>query len=151
MNSITMESKFEIRLATIDDLSAIEKVGDALFDHPIKRERAIEFFNDSRHHLFLAFDNTEVVGMASGFHYVHPDKDPSLFINEVGVLDAYQNQGIGRTLVKKFWDYARELGCKDAWVGTEKSNISAQKCYQAAGAEPDDEPFILFEFEDDQS
>ena len=146
-----MRNNIEIRLATIDDLNAIEKVGDALFDHPIKRNRAIEFFNDSRHHLFLAFDGTEVVGMASGFHYVHPDKDPELFMNEVGVLEAYQNQGIGRTLVKHLWKHARELGCQEAWIGTEKSNIAAQKCYAGAGGEPDVEPFIIFEFEEDDN
>ncbi len=142
-----MKANVEIRLATIDDLLAMEKVGDALFDNPIKRNRAVEFFNDSRHHLFLAFDGQKVVGMASAFHYVHPDKDPELFMNEVGVLDSWQNQGIGRELVKELWKYAQELGCKDAWIGTEKSNIAAQKCYEASGGKPDDETFILYEFD----
>ena len=85
--------------------------------------------------------------MASGFHYVHPDKDPSMFINEVGVIDDFQNQGIGRELVKFLWKYAQKIGCQEAWVGTEKSNIAAQRCYIASGAKADDEPFILFEFE----
>ena len=88
--------------------------------------------------------------MASGFHYVHPDKDPELFINEVGVIEAYQNQGIGRALVKFLWAHGKRLGCKYAWIGTEKSNVAAQKCYLAAGGSPDDEPFILIEFEDDK-
>lgn len=142
-----MKSEILIRLATAADLSAIEKVGDALFDHPIKRNRAKEFFADKRHHLFLAFERENVVGMASGFHYVHPDKNPSLFINEVGVLESHRNQGIGRTLVKHLWEYAKSLDCQDAWIGTENSNQVAQRCYQAAGMKPDDEPFILFEFE----
>lgn len=144
-----MEGTVEIRLATLEDLVAIEKVGDALFDHSIKRNRALEFFEDSRHHLFLAFDDKKVVGMVSAFHYIHPDKDPSLFINEVGVLEAYQNQGIGSTLVKRIWEYARELGCQDAWVGTEKSNSAAQKCYVKAGGAPEKEPYLIFEFEED--
>ena len=143
-----MQQDIKIRLATLNDLEAIIKVGDKLFDHAIKKERAIEFFEDTRHHLVLAFFDTEVIGMASGFHYVHPDKDPSLFMNEVGVLDAFQNQGIGRALVKFLWEHAKTLGCKEAWIGTEKSNVAAQKCYQAAGGKPDDEPFILMEFQD---
>jgi len=141
-----MQKDIEIRLATIDDLPAIIRVGDSLFDNPIKENRAIEFFNDSRHHLILAFSGDLVVGMASGFHYVHPDKDPELFMNEVGVIEAFQNQGIGRALVKVLWDHAKQLGCKEAWIGTEKSNVVAQKCYIAAGGKPDDEPFLLFEF-----
>ncbi|MEP3209055.1 MAG: GNAT family N-acetyltransferase [Maribacter sp.] len=142
-----MQRSIVIRLATITDVDAIEKVGNALFDYPIKRNRAIEFLNDARHHLFLAFDGENVVGMASGFHYVHPDKDPELFMNEVGVLEAFQNRGIGKALVKALWNYGKELGCLEAWIGTEKSNIAAQKCYEASGGKPDDEPFILYEFD----
>lgn len=89
-NTILVMKNIEIRLVTIEDLPAIEKVGDNLFDNPIKRNRAIEFFEDPRHHLMLAFHKQEVIGMASGFHYVHPDKDPSMFINEVGVIDDFQ-------------------------------------------------------------
>ena len=142
-----MKKDIEIRLAHVDDLEAIEKVGDNLFDHPIKRNRAIEFFNDNRHHLILAFAGNDVIGMASGFHYVHPDKDPELFMNEVGVIEAHQNQGIGRNLVRFLWEHAKQLGCKYAWIGTEKSNIAAQKCYVASGGKADDEPFNLYEFE----
>lgn len=142
-----MQKGIEIRLATIHDLAAMEKVGDKLFDYPIKRNRAIEFFEDPRHHLFLALNGEDVVGMASAFHYVHPDKDPELFMNEVGVIDAFQNQGLGRNLVKYLWEYSKRLGCKYAWIGTEKSNIAAQKCYASAGGKVDDEPFMLYEFE----
>lgn len=142
-----MQAKIEIRLATIADLNAIEKVGDALFDHSIKRDRAIEFFKDSRHHLFLAFDGNSVIGMASGFHYVHPDKDPELFMNEVGVLEAYQSSGIGRALVKALWNYAQKFGCQAAWIGTEESNVAAQRCYLASGGIADPEPFIVYEFD----
>ncbi|WP_273568277.1 GNAT family N-acetyltransferase [Maribacter halichondriae] len=141
-----MIENIEIRLAVIEDLPALVTVGDNLFDHPVKPHRATEFLEDGRHHLVLAFYGSEVVGMASGFHYVHPDKDPELFINEVGVVESFQNQGIGRKLVKYLWEYAKKLGCVYAWVGTEKSNITAQKCYLAAGAELDEEPFLLFEF-----
>lgn len=138
----------EIRRASTDDLGALEQVGDALFDHPIRPDRAVEFLNDPRHHLFLALDGRNVVGMASGFHYVHPDKEPALFINEVGVLEAYQGQGIGKTLVRAIWSYAKKIGCKEAWVGTESSNTIAQKCYKGAGGVADEDPFILFEFVD---
>ncbi|MGI9550561.1 MAG: GNAT family N-acetyltransferase [Aurantibacter sp.] len=141
-----MQKNIEIRMATVDDLPAIERAGNQLFDHQIKKNRAVEFFNDVRHHLALAFHKDEAVGMASGFHYVHPDKDPALFVNEVGVMEAYQNQGIGRKLVMYLCEHVRKIGCTEAWVGTEESNIAARKAYLAAGGTPDSEPFILFEF-----
>lgn len=136
------------KLADHSDLPAMVKVGDDLFDHPIKENRASEFLDDPRHHLFLAYDGQHVVGMASAFHYVHPDKDPNLFINEVGVIDSHQSQGIGRRLVKEIVAYGQEkLDCKEAWVGTDQSNIAAQKAYLAAGGKKDDEPFVLIEFD----
>ena len=89
-----MLKDIDVKLATINDLRATELVGERLFDYPIKIDRAKEFLGDPRHHLVLAFHKRDIVGMASGFHYVHPDKDPTLFVNEVSVLDGYQTMGL---------------------------------------------------------
>jgi len=141
-----LENNIEIRLATITDLNAIEKIGDTLFDYPIKKSSAIEYLNDSRHHLVLAFDQENVVGMTSGFHYVHPDKDPSLFIDEVGVIDAYRNRGVARRLIKFLCLHGKKMGLKEAWVLTERSNEAAKKAYIAAGGIQEDTDIVLFEF-----
>ena len=140
-----MEIRF--RLGTIDDLNALERVGDRLFDDPIKRTQAIAFLNDARHHLALAFDGIEIVGMASGFHYLHPDKEPQLFVNEVGVLEAYQNKGIGRKLVRLLCGHGKALGCSEAWVLTERSNSAAKKMYLGAGGSEEQAPIVLIAFE----
>ncbi|WP_299530890.1 GNAT family N-acetyltransferase [Ulvibacterium sp.] len=141
-----MEENITIGLATIDDLPALQSIGDRLFDYPIKPNRTAEFIKDKRHHLVLAYHGDDVVGMASGFHYVHPDKDPQLFVNEVSVLDDFQGKGIGRKLTKFLVEYGRQLGCTEAWVATEKSNIAAQKAYLAAGGIAEKEPIVLIEF-----
>lgn len=133
----------EIKLADMSDLSAIEKVGDELFDHPIKIDRAKEFLEDSRHHLVLGYLDDEVIGMASAFHYVHPDKEPTLFVNEVSVLGEHQNQGLGRKLVKHLCEYGRKIGCKEAWVATESSNLPARRAYVGAGGVEEEEPVVL--------
>ncbi len=90
---------FQFELGDLRHLERLIKVGDQLFDYPIKPDRAVQFFKDPRHHLYLAFHKEGIVGFASGFHYLHPDKDPMLFVNEVGVLEEYQNLGIERELV----------------------------------------------------
>ena len=142
-----MNQTIEIKLASIADLDALVIAGDALFDHPIKPERAKEFFADSRHHLAIALDQDKVVGFASGLHYVHPDKDPGLFISEVSVLDSYQSQGIGRQLVSYLLDHGATLDCQDMWLATEASNTPARKAYQAAGGVEDSEPVVLITFD----
>ena len=141
-----MLPNIKLKLASIEDLSAMIKVGDKLFDHPIKPDRAKEFLNDPRHHLVVAYDGNDIVGMASGFHYVHPDKDPVLFVNEASVRDKYQNKGIGRSLIRFLCKYGKDQGFKEAWVATEQSNVAARKAYIAAGGIEDPEPIVLVEY-----
>ena len=139
--------KFNIKLATIEDLTAMQMVGSRLFDHEIKVHRAKEFFEDPRHHLVLAYHEDQVVGMASGFEYVHPDKDPILFINEVAVLEKFRNNGIGRKVVRFLFEHAKAIGCTEAWLATENSNIAARKSFVAAGGLEEEEPIVLINFE----
>ncbi|MCG8325513.1 MAG: GNAT family N-acetyltransferase, partial [Thiotrichales bacterium] len=119
--------------ADAGDMDALIAVGDELFDHDINTDRAMEFFDDERHHLWLAYLDGNVVGMASAIHYVHPDKEPAMFIMEVAVLEAHRNRGIARTLVKKLVEHGRGLDCREIWIATEYSNIAARKAYVAAG------------------
>lgn len=134
------------KLAEASDLDAMIAVGDDVFDEAIKPDRALEFIQDQRHHLFLAYLDSKIIGMASAIHYVHPDKDPALFIMEAGVVEEHQNRGIGRTLIRKMVEHGRKLNCQDIWVATEQTNIAARKTYKAAGAKEDDELAVVLTF-----
>jgi ribosomal protein S18 acetylase RimI-like enzyme len=138
-----MDDHIAIRLAGIDDFDAIVAAGDRVFDHPVNARRAKEFLSDPRHHMMLAFEGPRIVGMASAFHYVHPDKNPQMFVNEVGVLEGYRNRGIGRALVRRLCKHAGSLGCMCAWIATEESNISARKAFVAAGGSEDRQRVVL--------
>jgi len=141
-----MDNEIKLKLATLDDLPAMIEVGDLLFDYSIKPDRASEFLNDPRHHLILAYDETDIVGMASGFHYIHPDKDPVLFIDEAGVIDEFQGKGIGKTLIKRMIEQGKTMGCVEAWVTTEQSNAAARKAYAGAGGVERTNAIIIVEF-----
>jgi aminoglycoside 6'-N-acetyltransferase I len=84
--------------------------------------------------------------MASGVHYVHPDKEPQMFINEVGVSAAYEGQGLGRRLLTALLGRASELGCTEAWTATEPDNARAQALYRKVGGIKDDTAFVMFTF-----
>lgn len=111
----------------------LSSVADGVFDGPIRVDSLTDFFTDPRHHIAVALDGGVVVGMATGFHYAQPDKLPELFINEVGVADACQGQGLGKRLVQALLAHARELGCVAAWVLTEQDNAAARRLYASAG------------------
>ena len=137
----------DIILAGPNDEAVLERVAPDVFDFGLRSDLVREFLLDPRHHLALAVDDGTVVGFASAVHYIHPDKDPELWINEVGVAPSHQKRGLGRRLVAALLELASALSCRTAWVLTERSNGAALALYRSAGGvEPSDET-VLVEFE----
>ena len=127
-----------VRLLGSDEVDVLDNVAPDVFDHQIHPRWCAEFFADPRHHLVVALDGDLVVGMASGVHYVHPDKAPELWINEVAVAPTHHGQGIGRRLVTTLVQHGATLGCGEAWVLTSPANEPARRMYVAAGAVADE-------------
>lgn len=125
----------QVRVLNPDEAHVLNNLAPDVLDNPVDPRYTAEFFADPRHHLAAAVDGETVVGMASGVHYVHPDKPPELFINEVGVSEAYQGQGLGRRLMDVLLEHARTLGCVAAWVLTEPDNMVARRLYASVGGE----------------
>jgi ribosomal protein S18 acetylase RimI-like enzyme len=135
----------EIRLLGPADIDILSHVADGVFDNPVESRWARMFLEDERHHMVVALDRGRVVGMASAVDYVHPDKAPQLWINEVGVAPTHQRRGIGRQLLEALLAHGRTLGCTEAWLGTEPDNVPARRLYEGAGSPP--ETFILYAFD----
>ena len=134
-----------IRMLGAGEAAVLDHVAADVFDNAIDPRWRAEFFADPRHHLAVAIDDGQVVGFASGMHYVHPDKPPELFIDEVGVAPTHQGRGIARQLMETLLDHGRALGCVTAWVGTEHDNTAANRLYASVGGVP--EEFVLYEFD----
>lgn len=115
------------------DLGLLLDVPEDLFDNPVDPLQAQAFLDRPGHVLYLALDGREAVGFASGAVLLHPDKPPALFVNEVGVREAWQRQGIGRGLLTRLFDHGRALGCKGIWLGTEPGNEAALALYRSLG------------------
>jgi ribosomal protein S18 acetylase RimI-like enzyme len=135
----------DIRLLGADDVGVFAHVADGVFDSPIQTHFARAFLADARHHMFVAMDDGLVVGMVSAVDYVHPDKAPQLWINEIGVAPSHQRRGIGRRLLDAMLEHGRTLGCTEAWLGTEKDNVAARQLYASSASAP--APFVLYSFE----
>ncbi|HJR73012.1 MAG TPA: GNAT family N-acetyltransferase [Luteimonas sp.] len=128
-----MTEGVSIRLLALSDIAALATVADGVFDDAIQPALMEEFLTDPRHHMVAAFDGGQIVGMASAVHYLHPDKPPELWVNEIGVAPDYESRGIGRALLRALFAHARSLGCAEAWVGTEHDNLAARRMYAAVG------------------
>ena len=129
------------------DLLLLLNVADDVFDNPIDEVFASEFLNDPRHHIVAALVDDVIIGFASAVHYIHPDKPPELWINEVGVAPSHQRQGVGKALIKEMLRLGGELGCKTAWLTTERSNVPANRLYSTTGGQVGAEETVMYEFD----
>jgi len=136
----------EITLLQQHNAAALDHVAPGVFDHAINPEWTAAFLSDSRHHLAMALAEGQVVGMASAVHYVHPDKPPELWINEVGVAPSHQGQGVGRALLQALLQQGKRLGCVQAWVLTDRANTAAMRLYASAGGVEEPIPSVMFSF-----
>jgi ribosomal protein S18 acetylase RimI-like enzyme len=134
----------EIRLLESHEAGVLDRVAHGVFDNEIDPLLTAEFLSDPRHHLAVVIEDDVVVGMASGVHYVHPDKPPQLFINEVGVAPTHQGRGFGRQLVELLVRLATDLRCTEAWVLTDNSNVVAQRLYEGAGGATPPDQCIMY-------
>lgn len=139
-----MRPSTTIRILRTEDASILAHVAPDLFDNAIDPRWTAEFLADPRHHLAVALIDDQVVGMASAVHYVHPDKPAELWINEVGVAPAHRSQGIGRQLMQALFARGRELGCSEAWLGTEETNLAARRMYAAVGGREGPMIYVTF-------
>ena len=137
-----------IRVLGPADAPVLQHVAAEVFDYPVDARWSAEFFADPRHHLAVAIDDEsgQVVGMASGVHYVHPDKPPELWVNEVGVAPTHQRRGVGRQTLAALLAHGRALGCREAWVLTSYDNTAARRMYAAVGGVEEREPALMITF-----
>jgi ribosomal protein S18 acetylase RimI-like enzyme len=136
----------EIKILDSSDRAVLGNVAPGVFDHHVDPRLVAEFLGDPHHHLAVAIDQGQVVGFASGVHYVHPDKPPELWINEVGVAPSHQGRGVGKGVIRALLQHGEQLGCGQAWVLTDDANTAAMRLYASVGGTADPVPSVMFTF-----
>jgi ribosomal protein S18 acetylase RimI-like enzyme len=123
----------EVRRMGPRDEELVAQAG-SLFDGPALASATHLFLNDARHHLLIAYDQSEPVGFVTGVEMTHPDKGTEMFLYELEVKESHQRQGIATALVAKLEALAHERGCYGMWVLTSDDNAAALATYTGAGA-----------------
>ena len=137
----------QIKILRAEDADLLGNIAAGTFDDPLDSSATAAFLADDRHHLAVAIDDGQIVGFASAVHYVHPDKPrPELWINEVGVASTHQGHGVGKAILAALLDLARDLGCSEAWVLTNRKNAPAMRLYASVGGEEGPADDVLFTF-----
>lgn len=115
-----------------------------LFDFPVSEHGAREFLAMPGHRLLLARtpDGT-AVGFVSGVLMRHPDKEPEMFVYELGVAQSHRRRGIATALLRALAMEALALDCTGMWTGTERGNAAALATYRSLGATVDAESVFI--------
>jgi len=119
---------------TPETADCLARIAPGVFDGPVEDRFLAAFLASEAHEMIVALAGDLVVGMISGVVYLHPDKPPQLWINEVGTAEAWRRRGIARALVQAMLTLARLRGCAAAWLGTEADNLPARALYRRTGA-----------------
>jgi aminoglycoside 6'-N-acetyltransferase I len=122
-----------IKILGPGDDHILQSVADDVFDNPINGAWTKEFLEDSRHHIAVAIDDRLVVGFASAVHYIHPDKPPELWINEVAVAPSHRGLGLGKAMMSALFELGKAHNCLTAWVLTNQNNVEAMTLYSSIG------------------
>lgn len=137
-----------VRLLTIDDAALLETAGTDVFDDAVLPASAAAFLNDPDRLIAAAIDAGRIVGFASAVLYFHPDKPhPELWINEAGVAESRQRQGLARALLETLKEAGRARGARLAWVLTNRDNAPARAAYKSAGGREAADDVIMIEFD----
>ncbi|MFM7443447.1 MAG: GNAT family N-acetyltransferase [Tabrizicola sp.] len=125
-----------------------------VFDWPATLEGTRQFLGNPdaanpRNILMIAERDGQIVGFASDTVLDHPDKPRNPVVQEVGVNDAAQRQGIGRALVIALRDEGRKLGCQVTWVLTEAENTPARGLYTGTGG-AETTGIVMVEWDEDK-
>lgn len=129
-----MRDAAEVRCLAAGEEAVLARVAEGVFDHDVRPAWARDYLAQPRQLLAVAIADGEVVAMASGLVYGHPDKALQLFVNEVGVAPAHRRRGLGARVLRCLLERGRDLGCIEAWVATEDDNEAAIALYAATGA-----------------
>lgn len=102
------------------------------------QEKIMEMLEDDNHHMLIAVKQGEVVGFINfTVRKTILHQQPSALIDELVVDEKYRGEGLGKKLVYQAINRAKQLGCGEIEVSTEKSNELARKFYQKIGFDED--------------
>ena len=140
-----MSEAWEIVRIGPDGAAMLDRIAPEVFDRPVVAESLAAYLAEPRHIMLLALAEGEVIAQVTAVVHLRPEKPTALFIDEVGVTPGWRRRGIARRMVQEMFAIARELGCAEAWVGTEPDNGPARGLYEGLGAEG--VSVVMYEYE----
>ena len=130
------EKDLELMLDFVDDEDTKYNIDD------LKK-----FINGENNFGFIAKEDNKIVGFAFGYILLNPDGRKQFYLHAIDVMANYQGKGYGTGLISFVRDFVKNIGCYKMFLITNKSNISACKCYEKAGGINNSDDEIVYVYE----
>lgn len=109
-----------------------------------EKENLIRFVNDKNSYGFIAKLENKILGFAYGYTLQRPDGKKDFYLHAIDIMAEYQGNGYGTGLMNYIKKYIKTIDCKKMFLITNKSNVSACKCYEKAGGINNADDDIVF-------
>ena len=112
-----------------------------------EKENLIKFINDKNDYGFIAKLDNKILGFAYGYTLQRPDGKKDFYLHAIDIMSEYQGKGYGTSFMNYIKEYIKKMECRKMFLITNKSNVSACKCYEKAGGvnNADDEIVYVIE------
>ena len=129
-------------------IGLLRRVAEDVFDGEINARRLANYLMTPGNLMVLAVTDGEVVGQVRGVIHRHPDLPTELYIDNLGVTPDRRREGIATRLLDDLLGWGRDMGCEEAWVGTEVDNDAARTLYERRGSEAQALVLYFWEFDE---
>ena len=111
-----------------------------------EKDNLIKFIDDKNSYGFIAKHENKILGFAYGYTLQRPDGKKDFYLHAIDIMTEYQGNGYGTGLMNFIKEYIKTINCRKMFLITNKSNVSACKCYEKAGGinNADDEIVYIY-------
>lgn len=108
------------------------------------KEQLTNFLNENNSYGFIVKNDNKIVGFAYGYVLLRPDGNQDFYLHAIDIISEFQGKGYGTKLMNFIKKHIKEIKCRKMFLITNKSNISACKCYEKAGGVNNSDDEIVY-------
>jgi len=127
---------WQLRRATVDDLDAIMTLETALFENDAWSPAVMRGELADKHSYYLVAFPPSDPSRIDGYAGLRaPRRQSQADIQTIGVAESARRQGLGRVLMLRLVDEARDRGAAEVFLEVRADNAGAQSLYGSLGFE----------------
>ena len=144
--------KHIVAISTADDLSKVSEELQTSKWETMESGADVDsikyFLSSDLNQLLLAYAEDKVAGMLTAHELRKLDKRKCEFLlYEIEVKKEFRGQGIGKMLIARLIEIAKQKGAYEVWVLTDDDNVPANRLYTSAHPKHEKSNSIMYSYD----